>query len=493
MTYDIVIFTDIADKLSPQRGLGAYKIANLARAQGHSAIVVDFSSCITWQQYQTIINKTVGSNTICVGWSITWFPWRTFGGDQYLLGPESRDTRTVNFNEGMSWQIFLGNQKRYIDYVKQVNNRTECIVGGSKVFEYVQDAEWDRIFVGFCENQFVDYLQGKRQRIYNYDPRGHGDNHNFAGTLVSYEDTDCINSEEILTIEISRGCIFNCAFCSYPHIGQNTKDYTKYQDVLFKELNDNYKKWGVYQYYIVDDTFNDYTPKLELVNEVIQSLDYQPYFEAYVRMDLVARQKHQAQLMYDIGLRRIYYGLETWNNRTSKIVGKGNNRDIKIQGIKNCKQVWSDDVYVNAGYVVGLPQDNEQDVLDIVDWYSKEGNNYIDALSFNALLLKDLGDLNNFMFDSAIDRNPNHYNYTVDGLTWTRNDKGDISNSAQAQKIADFANQAVAEHNTFPPKVWKYWSLYDAYCNDIEGSENIKFKYFYDNFYYKQLMEKIDA
>ena len=63
MTYDVIIFTDIADRYYPQRGLGAYKIAHTARQHGYTALVVDFSSVITLTDFKKIIKKIVGDNT----------------------------------------------------------------------------------------------------------------------------------------------------------------------------------------------------------------------------------------------------------------------------------------------------------------------------------------------------------------------------------------------------------------------------------------------
>lgn len=485
MTYDIVIFTDIADRLYPQRGLGAYKIAHEARRHGYSALVVDFSSAIDFKDFKNIIDKSVGENTRCVGFSNTWFPFRMYGGANYITGVMTG----LGSKIGLSTDFAQNRVKQYIDYIKKVNPNTDCIIGGAKTFEYINDNEWDRIFIGYSENHFIDYLNGKDNKTFMYDMKGKNGAFNFSAHTVDYQDTDCLMPEDVLTLEVSRGCIFKCVFCSYPHRGQNTKEYTKYQDVIYNELKNNYDKWGVYKYYITDDTFNDYTPKLELLKEVVESLNFDPMFEAYVRMDIVAKQKHQAQLMYDIGVRNVYYGLETWNDTTSKIIKKGDNKQRKIEGIRNCHEVWQGDVHVNVGYVVGLPEDNEQDCEDVIQWYREEGKNYIHNLTFNALVIKDVPEFNQYLFNSDIDSNPKLYNYSVNGLSWKRNDSGDINTYEKAEMIAKKCGDKVRSSNLWPPNVWKPTELWDVYC---EGAED-PLIHFFENYYYPNLLRCLDA
>lgn len=508
MTYDIIIFSDISSKNETQRGMGAYKIAHEARQRGYSALVIDFSSAINYNLFTKLIDLTVGDNTQVVGFSNTWFPYKLFNGNSYVTGmkaDEKNDLQNLigslkeddRYISSLSYNFSQNNIKPWTDYIKKANPNVSIVTGGAKSFEYLHDEEFDKVFMGYSENQFLDFLKGKPQeKVVCYDMKAHNGDFNFNSSKVSYVDTDIIDSNEILTIEMSRGCIFNCVFCSYPHRNQNTKQYTKYQDVLYEELKENYDKWGVYQYYITDDTFNDYTPKLELIKEVIQSLDFNPKFEAYVRMDLVAKQKQQAKLMFDIGVKATYFGFETWNNNTSKIIKKGGNRETKLEGMKQCKSVWGNQVYVSAGYVIGLPEDTEEDVYACLDWYKKEGFRIVNNMSFNALIIKHFPNQELQVFNSDIDLNPTKYNYKMNGLlNWTRNDTGNIKNFQQAMMLQDKANRTVSNINRLPPRhVWDAQSLYTAYCDHFELEDfTSKFYYYVENYYFPKLLEKLNG
>jgi radical SAM superfamily enzyme YgiQ (UPF0313 family) len=70
--------------------------------------------------------------------------------------------------------------------------------------------------------------------------------------------------------------------------------------------------------------------KLELINEVIKELPFKPIFSwAYARVDLIGQHPKQAQLLKDIGIKELYYGLETWNDITAKAIRKGGKKSRK--------------------------------------------------------------------------------------------------------------------------------------------------------------------
>ena len=73
---------------------------------------------------------------------------------------------------------------------------------------------------------------------------------------TSYEERDFIQKNEVLTIELSRGCMFKCTFCDYAPLGvkgEHTRDAINFEE----ELRENYDKWGVTRYILADETCND--------------------------------------------------------------------------------------------------------------------------------------------------------------------------------------------------------------------------------------------
>ena len=330
---DFVLLNDIPDKKDLSRGIGVYRLTTELEKHGHSTLVIDYASCMSLDQLEVILSKV---KTKTFGVSSTWFKNK----------------------------IFTAKNLRKI--LNKYNDSYKLIVGGAYAYQYI-DEDYDHIFVGHSENQIIDFCSGiVFPRIIDWDRKAKDGKFSFND---SYTVFPYLHPDEIVGLETSRGCIFNCAFCNYPHKNQNTRNFMKYEDVLYKELLNNYETWGTKRYAIIDDTFNDYTDKLVSIKRVVDKLPFQPEFWAYIRFDIIAAQPEQAQLLYDIGLRSAMHGLETWNDETAKIIRKGN-RQKKIDGMKIAKSIWKENVFVNVFYIAGLPKDKVEDVHDFILYWN---------------------------------------------------------------------------------------------------------------------------
>jgi hypothetical protein len=475
--FNVILFSDAPSPSWFSRGYGAYRLSSELRKNGYTTLVVDFSSGLPNDTFKKIIDKCVTEDTLFVGFSTTWFPYRqrNLPNARYIVGFHSLGTDEYNdptdnihnwYSDTVAFGFTTDHLNEYVNYIKNANPKTKVIVGGAKSYEYVFEPNLDNVFVGYSENQLIDYantLSGKGpkrifNKIVNYDVKAQSGSFVFNESTTSYQDVDCLLPHEVLTIEFSRGCIFNCAFCSYPHRNQDTRDYVKYKEIIRKELIENWEQWGSYKYVITDDTFNDYTEKLILVNEVIQTLPFKPIFWAYIRLDLISRNPEQAQLIKDIGVREVYYGLETWHDETAKIIKKGGSKTKKIEGMRIAKECWGNDVYVIAGTVVGLPNDTEQSVKEATEWYIAEGHKYIDLFAHSPFTLRDLGEAQDYIFQSDIEQNMEGYGYSFpdnenNPLAWIRNDSGDIVSK-------DVANTVAAKYNKLMEPYWSTYSFF---------------------------------
>ena len=89
-----------------------------------------------------------------------------------------------------------------------------------------------------------------------------------------WTEQDGIIPDEPLPLDISKGCIFACAFCQYPHIGKTKFDYIRGMNYIEDELRFNYEKFGTTKYYILDDTFNDSVYKMQASKEMTDRLPF---------------------------------------------------------------------------------------------------------------------------------------------------------------------------------------------------------------------------
>lgn len=459
--YQVVLFTDAPVPSSARRGFGAYRLASELRKNGYTTLVVDGCAALTMDEFCKIIDVTVTSKTLMVGFSTSWFPARKDA--PATLGAPDENGQCFNYDlnehkwfyNSLSY-TFSVDPTPYISYIKLINSNTKVVVGGYNSEQYISEP-FNNVFIGFSENQAVDYLDSmvkgpKRifNKVINYDVKSQIGKFDFNTSRTTYTDTDCISPHETMQFEFARGCIFNCKFCFYPHKNQKTKNYTKYAEVIREELLNNYNRWGLHRYMIVDDTFNDYTEKLEVIRDIINTLPFKPEFWAYCRIDLFPANPTQPQLLKEIGVKEVFYGLETWNEDTAKAISKGNKNSRKIEGFRLAKECWGDDIRITTNIVVGLPLDTVQSIIDSATWYQQEGHKYVDMWHYGPLDIRTTESKLNaqYKFLSDIEKNLDKYGYSFpDPVTkprhWIRNDAGDIVSAELAYELSEKATAAV--------------------------------------------------
>jgi radical SAM superfamily enzyme YgiQ (UPF0313 family) len=438
MDFDVILFNDSDVRFGFTRSSGPYTIASELRKHGHETLVINYSLLIDWEKFKKLIDLSVTKNTLVVGFSVSWFETQL---DLY-------EDKNAWEEKSLSINFQQKNVKPYVDYIKSVNPNTQVIIGGFTADSYLDQDSIDNVFIGYSESQIIDYITAlknniKVPKIIAHDVKAQ--KHNFNESIVEYSEYDLIHPEEVQFIEFARGCIFKCAFCSFPMTGAKTVDYLKYKEVMRKELLSNYEKWGIKYYFIVDDTFNDNVEKLKAICEVIESLPFEPEFGAYVRIDLIAAHPEMADLLKRIGIKFVLYGLETWNSDTAKIIKKGGSKERKIQALKIARDCWGDDVFISASMIVGLPNDTTQSFEDFISWYDDSGYNYIDHIFIAPLHLLPNENNNPYkIFISDMDANKEKfgYDFTAEGR-WIKHDSdiGDIRSRDQAASITKNYNE----------------------------------------------------
>ncbi|MFY8211405.1 MAG: B12-binding domain-containing radical SAM protein, partial [Candidatus Nanopelagicus sp.] len=453
--YNIILFADTAYSYCIARSYGIQRVATELRNKGYSVLCVNYTSTLNFETYEKILDKAIGPETYAVGFSTTFFPYSdkevTAGNNRRTVAsdPNKSDEYNINdhpwFFESLSHLFTQINPDPWLQAVKKRNPKTKVIIGGTKSAEYINLADVDNVFLGYAETMIIEYMdsishRGKRiifNKVIDYDTSAAKDIWDFRSSKTIYTPEDVVLPNDLLGFEFARGCIFSCAFCSFPLIGRkNVNDYLKYKETIYDELMENYTKWGIDRYFIVDDTFNDSLAKLELINEIVKSLPFKPKFWAYARVDLFHSNPRMAELMYEIGVREINFGIETLHPETAKIIKKGN-PEIKKKSLKLAREVWGKDVTIICNYIVGLPKETVSSVKSTCQWYIDEGYKYMDELSFNALtILQNFGKQQ--IYVSEIERNHEKYGYTLSGDTlgnWTKNDGSDIVSREQCLQL----------------------------------------------------------
>ena len=164
--YDCLIFTDYTDPIISPKTLGAYKIAQVLREQGHTCLVVDHTHSFQFEEVSQILDTSVGSNTKFIGFSIGFFANVEQDGYGIMNVSKSFFPQGKNFED------------KFIDKLHQLNPDTKIVIGGPQTLSnQISNRHINYIVMGYAEVSVVNlmnHLCGKEdlnksyRNIYHY-------------------------------------------------------------------------------------------------------------------------------------------------------------------------------------------------------------------------------------------------------------------------------------------------------------------------------------
>lgn len=445
-SYDAILLTESGHPDLLYRGYGSHRIASHLRDNGYSCLVLDFCADLSFDQWTEICNHAVGENTKILGISSTWLPYRTPDGDvgKFLNPTSNKDTTLESLypNKGFVYDLVKNNTKRWFDLIKNRSPKLKILMGGPKI-DFYADIPVDHFIVGLGETEILDFLKDKKRiwpKYINHDENAQNPSWDFALSKTLYQKEDFLNPNETLSLEFTRGCRFKCSYCSYPLIGQKElSKYIKDKNSLYTELMENYDKWGITKYWCADDTLNDSVEKLEYIASVTRKLPFKLKMRAYTRLDVMVMQPQQLDLLKEIGLVSTWIGLETLHEKTSKIIGKGMDPEKRKSMLIEMRKKWGYDIYVDVGYIVGLPYEDSESIKNAVE-FSLEKDNIIDHLQLQPLILNPKTGAYPYTTRSDMDLNYKKYGYDIPDFSkpnfWTKDDGTDITSMLDAMTLA---------------------------------------------------------
>lgn len=408
------------------RSAGPHRIATEIRNKGLSCQVILYLQAITEGDLEKICEKFITNDTLMVCFSTTL--WQYGNGDQ------------------VSNKI-----KQIIDHTRTKYQKTLIVFGGTSTESYITKYDGDAFFTGYGEQYFIPYLDSivnknkstplptrflGKKKIYDWNKDL--DNFHFTESSIRYTESDLIEDDEALPLELSRGCIFKCKFCSYPLLGKKKLNYVKNSEIILEELLHNYENWNITKYVFTDDTFNDNNLKLELLGEIFNKLPFKIQFSTYLRHDLLYTYPHQIQFLKELGLKGTFFGVETFHPKAAKLIGKGLDPEITKDFLYKVKEEWGDDVLLQMGVIAGIPYE-DMDSFERLISFIRSPNCPIEGFNINPLTVT------NPKFDFL------HYKSTFQmesekyGFSWPEgpdkpyywtNSIGPVKNVYEADKIA---------------------------------------------------------
>jgi len=179
-----------------------------------------------------------------------------------------------------------------------------------------------------------------------------------------------IHGKKFTSILGSRGCPYNCLYCSRPVIGRNVR-YRSPRNVI-DEMEECIREYGIEWFQFVDDTMTlNRNHTIQFCEEVIdRKLEVE--WGCQTRVDLV--DENLLMTMYTSGCREISFGVESGNERIRKILRKSFSTETVFKAFKLCRKIGIETV---AFFMLGLPTETTKELFQTVNFGKKIDASYI--------------------------------------------------------------------------------------------------------------------
>lgn len=422
---NVIILADHTDPVFLQKMLGPYKVAHELRQSGIEVCVIQHLHIFSYDELKYILKNIISDNTLFVG--INSIFYQSTENVSILDDNKLASAGGIEYaNRELGMMLPHGKSKNadFKQFIRGLNPKCKIVLGGPDAIDADYAKDFDYVIVGYADLSIVNLTKHlmdssitlKKSFKSIYGPIILNDNKaegfDFVNSTLIYKDYDAILPNEVLTIEISRGCIFKCAFCSYPLNGKKKLDYIKHEELLYREFLDNYERFGVTRYMFADDTFNDSKDKVEMIYNISKKLPFQLEYWAYVRLDLFGAHKDQIEMAFASGLRGCFFGIETFNEKTGDAIGKGSPKEKQLATLKYIKDKWGDEVMLHGSFIFGLPYEDIDSIKRTQDiLLSKDSN--LDSFGVRELFL--YSHTREKEFSSDLDLNYEKYGYRIIG------------------------------------------------------------------------------
>ena len=183
-----------------------------------------------------------------------------------------------------------------------------------------------------------------------------------------------ISKYAVMNLQYSRGCPFNCDFCSITMLN-GRKPRTKTREQLIGEFNALYGHGWRGEIFIVDDNFigNKQKLKTETLPTMIKWLEKRKYpfsFGTEASINL-ADDPDLMRLMVKAGFESVFIGIETPNSKSLAECGKVQN--MKRNMVDSVKEIQKHGLIVSGGFIVGFDNDSSSIFERQINFIQKSG------------------------------------------------------------------------------------------------------------------------
>lgn len=166
------------------------------------------------------------------------------------------------------------------------------------------------------------------------------------------------------TIMTSRGCPYQCIFCSRPTEGTAFRAHSA--ERVVEEIEQLVTKYGIKDIQIFDDTFSLIPSRVERICKGITEKKLDIWWNCMTRVDKI--NPELLALMKKAGCYEIGFGIESGSDRVLEFIKKSTTTDSVRKGVKMTKDAGID---VRGFFMIGFPTETKDEILQTIK-FAKE-------------------------------------------------------------------------------------------------------------------------
>lgn len=156
----------------------------------------------------------------------------------------------------------------------------------------------------------------------------------------------------------SRGCAFNCEFCSTAKVWGNPRFHSA--QYVVNEIKDIYEKYKVEYIYFEDDNFCGNKKRLFELADLLEKENLPIEFGASGRIEFITEE--MIDIYKKIGIKALSFGLETGSDRMLKKI-KDLQRLTVAEELERVKMVMDAGIQVHGMFMINMPDESLDDML----------------------------------------------------------------------------------------------------------------------------------
>lgn len=264
-----------------------------------------------------------------------------------------------------------------IRIVNKVSPKTTIVVGGPHPTLLPEEIEKEKkinyIITGEGEISFVELLENLKQ--------GKSSPRVIKGKVpedldqLPFADRDLFKDLEypllvegfdkpFISVIAGRGCKFNCSFCQPAErliFGKKVRRRTPAN--MIQELNILREKYHFKSMMVHDDCITEDRSWVIEFCKLYRENGFNQPFACQSRADILCQNENMVALMAEAGLRIIFIGFESGNQRILDFLRKGTKVEHNYRAAEICREYG---IKIWANYMMGIPTESKEEVMDTV-------------------------------------------------------------------------------------------------------------------------------